>query len=386
MMQASQRVNSIPPYAFATISQRVSAMIADGVDIIRLDIGNPDQPPAPHILETLMTYVHQEDTHGYGGYAGLPQLREAMAQYYQTHFGVSLNPNTEIIPLLGSKEGLANLHLAWLDPGDLTLIPDPGYLVYEVGPRLCGGVTETFPLTPENDWLPDFEAIPAAMARKARLIWLNYPNNPTGALADLAFFKRAVDFCRQYDILLCHDNPYAEVTFDGYQAVSALAVEGAKDVVIEFNSLSKTYNLAGWRIGMAVGNETAVKALASVKTNIDSGIALPVQRMAISALTGDQTWLAERNQVYQTRRDIVMPFLQDIGANIPAPQATLYIWFPAPAGYTDVEFHEKMLTEAHVSIAPGSIYGQQGQGWLRLSISVATPRLEEAIQRLQRVV
>ena len=189
MMQASQRVNSIPPYAFATISQRVSAMIADGVDIIRLDIGNPDQPPAPHILETLMTYVHQEDTHGYGGYAGLPQLREAMAQYYQMRFGVSLNPNTEIIPLLGSKEGLANLHLAWLDSGDLTLIPDPGYLVYEVGPRLCGGVTETFPLTPENDWLPDFEAIPAVMARKARLIWLNYPNNPTGALADFSLFQ-----------------------------------------------------------------------------------------------------------------------------------------------------------------------------------------------------
>ena len=385
-LRPAERVLNNPPYAFAAISKEVQRMKAAGIDVIRLDIGSPDMPPAPHIIETLVEQSRAEDTHSYAGYAGIPQLRSAMAEYYQARFGVTLDPDREIIPLIGSKEGIANIHLAWLNPGELTLVPDPGYLAYLVGPALASGRVEPFPLTPANNWRPDFSAIPAALAEQARLLWLNYPNNPTGAVADLAFFATAVDFCREYEILLCHDNPYSDVTFDDYRAVSPLQVPGAKDVVIEFNSLSKTYNMAGWRVGMAVGNATAVQALASIKTQIDSGFALPIQRAAIAAMRGDQRWLAERNCIYQARRDLVIAALAELGIRISPPQATFYIWFPVPVGYTDLEFQQKLLREARVSVAPGSIYGELGRNWMRLSIGIATPRLAEALDRIKRIV
>ncbi|MEM7031684.1 MAG: LL-diaminopimelate aminotransferase [Chloroflexota bacterium] len=384
--QPSRRVTENPPYAFATISSKVQAMQAQGKDVIRLDIGNPDMPPAPHIIDTLAEQSQVSANHGYGGYTGIPALRAAMADYYQTRYGVTLDPNKEVLPLIGSKEGIANLHLAWLNPGDLALVPDPGYIAYVIGPSLAGGEAVLFPLTADKGWLPDFSTIPLAQAEKAKMIWLNYPNNPTGAVADLAFFEEAIAFCRKHSILLCHDNPYSDVTFDGYDPVNPLQVPGAKDVVIEFNSLSKTYNMAGWRVGMAVGNETAVQALGRIKTQIDSGTSFPIQHMAISAIHGEQDWLVERNRIYQERRDLVMDALSQMGLDIPAPKATFYIWFPAPTEYTDMEFHEKLLQEAHVSIAPGSIYGEQGNNWMRLSIGLSTTRLKEALGRMKQMV
>ena len=385
MLTPSNRVSNIPPYAFATLAKTIAALKAEGADVIRLDMGNPDLPPADFIIDALVASSRRPDTHGYGGYSGIPEFREAIAAYYQNRFGVSLNVQTELLPLIGSKEGLSNLHLAWLDPGDVALTPDPGYIVYGMAPRLANAVIEAIPLKAENNWLPDFSAIPAELAQKARLMWLNYPNNPTGALASLEFFEEAIAFCRRYQILLCHDNPYSEITFDGYRAVSPLQIPGAKDVVIEFNSLSKAYNLAGWRLGMAVGNSAAIKALATVKTQIDTGSAIPVQKMAVAALTGDQNWLQERNLVYQQRRDMAVAALQKLGLKVSAPKATLYLWFPTPSGYSDVEFHQKLLAEAHVSIAPGSIYGKNGVNWMRLAISTPTERLQEALARLEKV-
>lgn len=382
--QPARRVTENPPYAFATISSKVQAMQAQGHDVIRLDIGNPDMPPAPHIIDTLNEQSHVSSNHGYGGYFGIPALRVAMADYYQRRFGVTLDPNKEVLPLIGSKEGLANMHLAWLDPGDVALVPDPGYIAYFIGPKLAGATVETFPLTAERGWLPDLAAIPTALAEKAKLMWLNYPNNPTGASADIAFFEEAIAFCRKYSILLCHDNPYSEVTFDDYEPVNPLQIPGAKDVVVEFNSLSKTYNLAGWRVGMAVGNEMAVQALAQIKTQIDSGTSFPIQHMAITAMNGDQAWLADRNKIYQNRRDLVVAALAEINIQIPMPKATFYIWFPTPDGLDDMTFHEQLLEEAHVSVAPGSIYGDNGRNWMRLSIGIATPRLEEALARIKK--
>jgi LL-diaminopimelate aminotransferase len=264
-------------------------------------------------------------------------------------------------------------------------VPDPAYASYATMAKLIGAQSYAMPLTAENNWLPDLEAIPTAVAEKARILWLNYPNNPTGAVADLAFFEEAVDFCRRYNILLCHDNAYGDVTFDDFEAVSALQVPGAKEVVIELNSLSKTYNMAGWRVGMAVGNAVAVQALGSIKTQIDSGFAEPIQRMAITALTGSQAWIADRNMIYQHRRDKVIAALAEIDIVVPVPKATFYIWFPVPSGYTDLDFQRKLLHEAHLSVAPGAMYGDQGRNWMRVSIGVADDRLDEALDRLKKV-
>jgi len=381
----SNRIASIPPYAFAALATKINALKANGADIIRLDMGNPDMPPAPHIIDALVESSRRDDAHGYAGYYGIPAFRQAIADYYQSRFGVSLDVNTELTPLIGSKEGLANLHLAWLDPGDIALIPDPGYLTYGMGPLLANAETVTFDLKPENNWLPDFAAIPADVADRARLMWLNYPNNPTGALGTETVFRQAIDFCREHNILLCHDNPYSNVAFDGYRAPSILAIPGAKDVAIEFNSLSKSHNMAGWRVGMAVGNAAAIKALSTVKTQIDTGLPRPVQEMAIAALLGDQKWVDDRNAIYQQRRDMAVTALRALGLEVSPQKATLYLWFPAPHGFTDVEFHEKILADAGVSIAPGSFYGKNGRGWMRLSVAVPTARMAEAMERLKKV-
>ncbi len=380
----SNRVKSIPPYAFAALGKKITALKAEGKDIIRLDIGNPDMPPAPHIIDALVASARRDDTHGYAGYYGIPAFRRAIADYYRSRFGVSLD-DTELSPLIGSKEGLANLNLAWLDPGDIVLVPDPGYVTYSKAPLLANAQIHTFDLKPENNWLPDFSSIPAAVADRARMMWLNYPNNPTGALGTETVFRQAIDFCREHSILLCHDNPYSDVTFDGYRAPSILAIPGAKEVAIEFNSLSKSHNMAGWRVGMVAGNATAIKALATVKTQIDTGLPRPVQEMAIAALTGDQSWIAERNAIYRQRRDMAVSALRSLGLAVSPQKATLYLWFPAPDGFLDVEFHEKVLAEASVSIAPGSYYGENGRGWMRLSVAVPTERMAEAMARLKLV-
>jgi len=384
-MKPAQRAQNLPVYFFASLNQRLAALQATGADIIRLDAGSPDLPPADFLIDALKNSAAEPGKHNYGGYAGQPHLRRAIAHYYQQRFGVEL-ADGELIPLIGSKEGVVNLHLAWLDPGDLSLIPDPGYPSYYFAPMLAGGRTERFDLSAERGWLPDFSAIPEASARAACMLWLNYPHNPTGATATLDFFTEAVAFCRQYDILLCHDAPYTDVTFDGYTAPSVLQAPGAKEVAVEFNSLSKTYNMAGWRVGMAVGQGEAIKALATVKTQIDSGIAKPIQDMAALALTGDQGWLGERNAVYQARRDLVLAALRRCGLAADVPRGGLYVWFRVPGGYTSLEFHAALLEQAHVSVTPGHIFGPKGEGWLRLSFAVATERLQEALGRLEKTM
>jgi LL-diaminopimelate aminotransferase len=382
-MEPAKRLNRIPTHPFAVLEQRIQRQRAKGADVIRLDIGSPDMPPAAFIVDRLKTSADDPTKHSYAGFYGIPALRQAMADYYQRRFGVALEVDTEIMPLLGSKEGIVHLQTAWLDPGEVGLVPDPAYPTYAMGACLANAHLEPFPLLPERGWLPDLEAIPEALARRARLLWLNYPNNPTGAVTDLAFFEAAVAFCRRYEILLCHDGPYCDVTYDGYVAPSPLQVPGAKEVVLEFNSLSKTYNLAGWRIGMAVGNRAAVQALARVKTQVDSGLALPIQEMAVAAFKGDQAWVAARNRVYRDRRDMVVAALRTMGIEVTPPRASLYVWFPVPKGYTSDSLHDYFLEKADVSISPGTFYGAQGAGWMRLSLGVATARLEEALARLR---
>ena len=384
-MKPAKRIESIPPYFFATLNKKIVEMVAAGADVIRLDAGSPDLPPDQSLIDTLKRGADDPAKHNYGGYAGQPHLRRAIAAYYRQRFGVEL-ADAELLPLIGSKEGLVNLHLAWLDPGDLSLVPDPCYPAYYFAPLLVGGVSQRFDLLPERGWRPDFAAIPTETARAARMLWLNYPNNPTGAVATLDFFAEAVEFCRQYDILLCHDAPYVDVTFDGYRAPSVLQVAGAKEVAVEFGSLSKTYNMAGWRVGLAVGYQLAIKALAAVKTQIDSGIAKPIQDMAAAALTGDQGWVTARNEVYRTRRDLCLATLRNLGLEVETPQGAFFVWFRVPTGYTSLQFQTRLLQEAHVSATPGHIYGANGEGWLRLSLVTSTERLQEALARMERVM
>ncbi len=383
-MKPAKRAQNLPPLFFADLGKRIAVLQAEGADIIRLDAGSPDLPPDKRLIETLKHSADDLTKHNYGGYSGQPHLRQAVMDYYGKRFAVELD-DSELLPLIGSKEGLANLHLAWLDPGDLSLIPNPCYPSYHTAPLLAGARSERFDLLPERGFLPDFSRIPEESAKAARMLWLNYPNNPTGGTATVEFFAEAVDFCRRYNILLCHDAPYADVTFDGHQAPSVLQAPGAKDVAIEFNSLSKTYSLAGWRVGIAVGNQVAVEALAKVKTQIDSGIAKPIQDMAADALVGDQSWVIPRNAIYKERRDMCLETLEGIGLETTRPKGGLYIWFRVPAGYSSLNYHTRLLEEAHISVTPGHIYGSNGEGWMRISLVANTERLKEALDRLERI-
>ncbi|MBK9096367.1 MAG: LL-diaminopimelate aminotransferase [Anaerolineae bacterium] len=381
-MRPAHRLDRIPPYVFAALAARVRALEAQGLDIIRLDIGSPDLPPADFIIEALAAASRRPDLHGYPSYTGTPALRRAIAAYYERRYGVSLHPDQEVLPLIGSKEGIVNLTVAWLDPGDLALVPDPAYPVYQMAAFIAGGEVYTLPLAAENGYLPDLDAIPAAVAQRARLLWLNYPNNPTGATADLAFFERAVHFARRHEILLCHDAPYCDVTFDDYRAPSLLSVPGAREVAVEFNSLSKSHNMAGWRVGMALGNPTAIKALTLVKSNADSGIFTAIQEAAITALTGDQSWLQARNAIYQARRDLVLAGLAAAGIQAEAPQAGLYVWAAVPPGFSAAAFATLLLEGTGVSLTPGSAFGAHGEGFVRASLGLDTERIQEAMRRV----
>jgi LL-diaminopimelate aminotransferase len=381
----ADRVEKLPPYVFAKHGHRIKELASQGMDIIRLDIGSPDLPPPSVVIEALEHSIQNPAHHSYAGYYGTPELRQAIATYYGKRFGVDLDPEKQVTPLIGSKEGIANAALAFVDPGQAVLVPDPGYPTYGLGTLLAGGVPVKVPLLAENGYLPDLEAIPGDVAQSAQILWLNYPNNPTGALASLEFFERVVDFARQYDLLICHDNPYCDITFDGYTAPSLLQVPGAVDVTLEFNSLSKTYNMAGWRVGMAVGSASAVEALARTKTNIDSGIFRPIQDAAVVALTGDQSWLKVRNGIYQERRDLVLETLKEVGIRADKTLASLYLWAVVPEGYTSEEFATRLLEEAGVSISPGSYFGFQGEGYLRISLGMGTERIREAMERLKHL-
>ncbi len=381
-MKPADRIANLPPYFFATLGQRIARLRKEGRDIIRIDIGSPDLPPPDFILQALNHSASDPGHHAYPGYYGVPAFRQAIVDHYARRFGVELDIDTEIVPLIGSKEGIAHMPLAFVNPGDVVLVPDPGYPSYRMSVMLVEGRVHPVPLLAENDFLPDLEAIPQDVLRQAHVLWLNYPNNPTGAVAPLDFFARAVDFARRHDLLICHDAPYADVTFDGYVAPSMLQVDGAKDVVLEFNSLSKSHNMAGWRIGMAVGNAQAVKALALVKSHTDSGIFRPIQDAAAVALNGDRRWMVERNAIYQKRRDLVLPALEQAGLKARKPKASLYVWPQVPAGITSVDFADRLLQETGVSVTPGTAFGQHGEGYVRISLGLATDRIREAMDRL----
>jgi LL-diaminopimelate aminotransferase len=351
-----------------------------------MDVGSPDLPPEDSVVDALYQSARRPDTHGYPGYRGIPELRQAVADYYGRRFGVELDADTQVVPLIGSKEGIVNLSLACLDPGDLALVPDPGYAPYTMGTLLAGGEVATFPLLAENDFLPNLDAIPAGVADRAVLMWLNYPNNPTGAVAGIDFFERAVAFCRQHAVLLCHDAPYCDVTYGGYVAPSLLQVPGAEEIAVEFNSLSKTANMAGWRVGMAVGNVEALAALAQVKSNVDSGIFRPLQDAAVRALSPDPGWLAARNATYAERLDVIVEALEAVGMEIVPPRATLYVWARVPDGWTSEPFARGLLERTGVAVAPGPFFGPSGEGYVRLAVVAPTERIREAMARLCQFV
>jgi LL-diaminopimelate aminotransferase len=384
-MQVAGRIDRLPPYVFAQLEKRLRHLSKEGRDIIRLDMGSPDLPPPAHIIDAMCRSAQTASVHGYSGYSGTPQLRQAVATYYDRRFGVHLDPDKEVVSLIGSKEGIANVATAFVDPGEVVLVPDPGYPTYSLGTLLANGIPYALPCPKANGFLPDLDAIPGDVLGSAKILWLNYPNNPTGAIAPLEFFEQAVALGHKHGLLICHDNPYCDVTFDGYVAPSLLQVAGAIDVAIEFNSLSKTYNMAGWRVGMAVGNPVAVEALARTKTNIDSGIFRPIQDAAALALTGDQGWLVERNAVYSERRDLILDAFDEIGLHAGRPLASLYVWAETPGGYTSGEFATRLLEESGVSVTPGSAFGACGEGYFRVSLGTSTPRIGEAMDRLKRL-
>jgi len=378
----ARRLKNLPPYPFARWSAEVNRVKALGVDVIRLDIGNPDLPPSDAVLERLFNSAQQDGHHGYAGYRGLPVLREAITAYYARRFGVSLDAESQVVPLIGSKEGIVNMALAWLDPHDVALVPDPGYAPYTMGAMLAGAEVATFPLLAACDFLPDLSAIPKEVTRRAKLMWLNYPNNPTGAVADLDFLTQAVAYARDNHLLLCFDAPYTDVTYGNYVAPSILQVPGAIDVAVEFNSLSKTFNMAGWRVGMAVGNSEALSALAQVKSNVDSGMFHPLQDAAVAALETDAVWIANRNARYRERIDIVVDGLAALGIAASPPRAALYIWAQVPEGWKAETFAMTLLEQTGVAIAPGSFFGPSGEGYIRVSVTAPVEQLRRAMKRL----
>ncbi len=382
-MELARRIEKLPPYLFAEISRKIAEKRAQGVRVISFAIGDPDLPTPTHIISALMAAAQDPVNHRYPETDGLPELREAIARWYQRRFEIELDPATEVLPLIGSKEGIGHIALCFIDPGDVALVPDPGYPVYSVGTLLAGGEPYFLPLTEENNFLPDLDAVPPEVAKRAKVLWLNYPNNPTGAVAPLEFFEAAVAFAKRYGLAILHDGPYSEVAFDGYRPVSFLQVPGAREVGIEFHSLSKSYNMTGWRIGMAVGNARIVNALMRVKSNLDSGIPQAIQQMAIAALDGPQDCIEEHNRIYQQRRDRLVSALSKLGLRVCLPKASLYVWARIPSGMTSVQFATKLLDEAGVVVTPGNGYGPSGEGYVRLSVTLPDADLEEGVRRME---
>ncbi len=382
-MRMAKRIQELPPYLFVEISRKIAQKRAKGEDVISLAIGDPDIPTPHHVIERLCQAARDPANHRYPESEGLPELRRAIADWYEARFGVTLDPDREVLPLIGAKEGIAHIALCFIDHGDIALVPDPAYPVYRMGTMFAGGFSHYMPLTEENEFLPDLDAIPQDIARKAKILWISYPNNPTAAVAGLDFFDRVVAFAKRYDLAVCHDGPYTEVAFDGYRPVSFLQATGARDVGVEFHSLSNPYNMPGWGVGMVVGNATIVDALARVKSNLDSGIPQAIQHAAIEALTGPQDCIEEHNAIYQRRRDLLLQTLGEIGLKARPPLASLYIWARIPQGYSSLDFTAKLLEEAGVVVTPGVGYGKHGEGYIRLSLTVPDERLKEAVRRLR---
>ena len=380
------RMGLLPPYLFAAIEQKIADKRAAGVDIISLGIGDPDTPTPEMIVASMQRAVADPSTHQYPSNRGRQSFRDSVAGFYNRRFGVDLDPATEIIPALGAKEAIANLNLALLDPGDVALASDPGYPVYTNGPLLVGAEPVAMPLVPELGFQPDLAAIPADVLRRARIMYINYPNNPTGAVIEDDFFERVVAFAKQHDLIVVHDNAYSEITYDGYVAPSFLATPGAKDVGIEVFSLSKTYNMTGWRSGAVVGNPEVVSAYWQLKTNLDSGMFEAVQEASVTALDSDQADVAAMCGIYRRRRDILVDALNAIGLDVNPPKGAIYVWARVPEGETSASFTEKVLEDAAVVISPGSAYGASGEGFVRMSLTTPDERLVEAAERIARLV
>ena len=381
-MKLAKRVENLPPYLFVGITRKIAEKRAKGEEIISFAIGDPDIPTPPHIIDRLCRAARDPVNHRYPETDGLPELHQAIARWYEKRFGVSLDAQKEVLPLIGSKEGIGHIAFCLIDDGDIALVPDPGYPSYSSITTLAGGEPYYLPLKVERDFLPDLEAIPDDVLKRAKLLWINYPNNPTGAVADLDFFNKVVKFAEQHDLAVCHDGPYTEVAFDGYQPVSFMQADGAKEIGVEFHSLSKSFNMTGWRIGMAVGNATMIDALMRLKTNLDSGIPQAIQYAAIEALTGPQDCIGEHNAIYQRRRDLIVEMLNSIGLEAKAPRASLYIWAKVPEGYNSVDFTANLLDQVGVAVTPGVGYGKHGEGYVRLSLTIPDAALVKGLSRL----
>lgn len=383
-MRVARRIEALPPYLFATLDRKVAAKRAEGVDVISLGVGDPDLPTPEHIRAAMREAVEDPATHRYPSYWGSLEFRTAVASWYRRRFGVELDPESEVIALIGSKEGIGHIAFAYVDPGDEALVPDPGYPVYGVSTRLAGGTPTSLPMAAELGFLPDLARAP--VSERTKVLWLNFPSNPTAAVADLETFATAVAFCREHDLLLLHDAAYSEITFDEYVAPSVLQVPGATDVALEFGSASKLYNMTGWRIGWAAGSAEAIRALGVVKTNLDSGQFTAIQRAAIAALEGPEEHVDELRATYQRRRDTVVETLNGLGWSLKPPLGSCYVWAPVPPNETSVSFADRLLDEAGVFVAPGSGYGAAGEGYVRFSLTVSDGRLAEAMERLRVVL
>jgi LL-diaminopimelate aminotransferase len=384
-IEKAKRIEQIPPYLFAQIDKKKEEMRDRGMDLIDLGIGDPDLPTPEPIIERMKNASDDPRNHHYPSYEGMIEFRTAAAQWFERRFGVRLDPKTEALTLIGSKEGIAHIPLAFVNPGDYVLVPSPGYPVYRVATLFAGGMPYFMPLVKENGFLPKLSEIPKEVAERSKLLFINYPNNPTSAIAERPFFEEVVAFARRYEIIVCHDAAYSELAFDGYRPLSLFEIEGAKEVGIEFHSLSKTFNMTGWRIGFAVGNPEIVSGLGRVKTNIDSGLFQAIQEAGIEALKRYDTPIPNLIRIYEGRRDVMVKGLRQIGLEVDLPKATFYLWIRVPRGYTSARFATLLIEKAGIVATPGNGFGDAGEGYIRMALTVDESRLQEAIGRLKKI-
>jgi len=382
-MEVAQRIKNLPPYLFAEIEKKVNQARAEGKEIIDLGIGDPDIPTPSFIVERLCEEARRSENHRYPSYRGLTAFREAVALWYRKRFGINLDAEREVVSLIGSKEGIAHLPLCLVDPGDLVLASDPGYPVYKIGTMLAGGIPVELPLLAQNDFLPDLHSFPESIWEKVKIVFLNYPNNPTASIAPLSFFEEIVGLARRFDFVIAHDLAYSEISYDDYRAPSILEVEGSREVAIEFHSLSKTFNMTGWRIGFAVGNDKVIEALGRVKTNIDSGIFNAIQWAGVEALSRVDEVLENIIPIYTERRNLVVDTFSSLGFDITPPRATFYLWIPVPPGFSSLEFTNYLLDKSQVVVTPGTGFGKYGEGFIRISLTTSTSILEKAMVRIK---
>ncbi|MDD5585433.1 MAG: LL-diaminopimelate aminotransferase [Alphaproteobacteria bacterium] len=385
IIEKAERLKCLPPYLFQEIDRLKAEVAAKGVDVISFGVGDPDLPTPKHIIESLKKAAEDPVNHQYPSYSGTGEFRASVARWYKRRFSVNLDPAREVLTLIGSKEGIAHFPLAFINPGDLALVPTPAYPVYHIATMFAGGESYFMPLVKENRFLPDLDAIPAEVARRAKAMFINYPNNPTGAVAERDFFEKVVSFANKHNVMICHDAAYTEMGLGGYRPMSFLEVPGAKEVGIEFHSLSKTYNMTGWRLGFAVGNAEMIAGLGQVKSNIDSGAFNAVQYAGITAIEDDQSCVTEMQGIYEKRAHVLVDGLRGMGLEAEMPRATFYVWCPAPKGMTSKEFTALLLREAGIVTTPGSGFGEPGEGYVRFALSVSKERIAEAVARMRKL-